>query len=253
MKKLVLLTLLILVLAAPITYFIILFVDEILLTYFPNIIREGSKDTWINFFGTLFSGIITMVALIVTIKHENKKQLEEQIIAIRPFIMIEPILKDNFMEMVDKKQNNCQYMISLRVENISNNLVKDLQLVEEEVLEYNKETNSFDLNQQELLKENKTPYCIFTVLLRECEMVAPNKFFDFQTNFLIDNYSESIKNSAKTFKIRTLMKYRDIMDKMEYYHQVEYELILNYTNKGEFILFTDNVRNKMLKEVPIKK
>ena len=253
MKKIFFITIIILILAAPITYFIILSIDKMILPYFPSIVIEGSKDAWITFFGTLFSGITTLIALIFTIKYENKKQIQEEIKAIRPFIITKPILKDNVMDMLDIENDGYSYGFSIRVENVSNNLVKDLQFVQEEVFEFNEKTKKYDLKQQTLLENNQTNYCIYTVLLDEYEIIAPHQHFNFQTNLIIDNYSESSKIPAKSFYVKVLLKYRDAMDKVEYLHQLEYEILINYSIDKKIHIFISNVRNKVIKQISIKK
>lgn len=246
MKKIIFLILILFIIAAPITYLIILIIDKLIVPYLPFVILEGSKDAWINFFGTLFSGITTLIALLFTIKHENQKQKKEEIKYIRPFILIKPILKKDFDDTVEN--NNYFYYFSTRVENISENLVKDLQLVEEKVFEFNEETKKYDLNQQELLETDNTNYCIYTVLLDDFKIIAPHSFFDFQTNLIINNYSESSKISDKSFYIKFLIKYRDTMDRMEYYSQLDYEFIINYTRDKKIHIFINNVRNTIVKE-----
>lgn len=246
MKRIILITSLIFVLSAPLTYFIIFCIDKVLLPNFPWIIIEGSKDAWISFFANIFSGIITMLALFITIKHENISYNREQTKLIRPFIVATPLFEKEFMNSVH--ENSCFYPISFRVENISNNLVKDLQIVDEQVYEYNPTSKKYDLNQQVLLSNNQTHYSIFTVLLESRTMIKPLASYDFQTNFLIDDYSVTSESSAHSFKVFVILKYRDIMDKVEYTHKVEYELFINYTNTGNFILFTDNIQNTLLEE-----
>ncbi len=252
MKKIFFIIIAILILAAPITYLIILAIDRIIIPYFSFIIVEGSKDAWINFFGTLFSGITTLIALIFTIKYENKKQIKEEIKFIRPFLLSKPILKDDFNNQSNIDNNNYFYNFFINVENVSNNLVKDLQLEEEEVFEYNEKTKKYDLNQQKLLKSNKTDYSIYTIILNEFEIIPPYKSFDFQTNLIINNYSENSKVSAKAFYVKMLLKYRDAMDKVEYFHQLEYTININYTIDKEIKIFITDVRNKIIKEDLLK-
>lgn len=253
MKKIFFVTMMILVFAAPITYLIILSIDKVILPCFPFIVVEGSKDAWISFFGTLFSGVTTMLALIFTIKYENEREIKKEINSIRPYIITKPFLKDNFMDLLNVECDTYLYVFYIRVENVSNNIVKDLQLVEEQVFEFNAKTKKYDLNQQELLENNQTHYCIYTALYKDFEIIGPHQSLDFlQTNIGIDNYSESSKASGKSFYVKDLLKYRDAMDRMEYFCQIEYEFLISYSRDGKIRIRAEGIRNKVVKEVPIK-
>ena len=251
MKKIFLITTIILFLAAPITYLIILFIDKIILPNFSFIVVEGSKDAWINFFGTLISGITTLLALIFTIKYENKKQINDEIKSIRPYIVSKPILDDDFKGELNGENDNYFYKFFISVENVSSNLVKNLQFVEEQVFEYNDKTKKYDLDQQELLKSNQTNYCIYPILLDESEIIVPHQYVNFQNNLIIDNYSSSSKISAESFYVKVLLKYRDAMDKIEYFHQLEFNIYINYLRDGNFRLFVNNIKNKLIKQESI--
>lgn len=252
-KKVLITTVLLLFLSAPTVYGILLFVDKIILCNYTNIIVEGSKDAWIGFAGSIIGGLITMLALYFTISNENEKRESEKSKIIRPFIICKPQFNMEFVESIDKNQNFCHYPIALVVENISNNVVKDLKLESEMVYRFNTETKEYDLDNQQLVETDKTNYGIFTVLLDNIEMIKPNSSFSYQTNFIIDDYETASKISCESFKIIATYKYRDILDIIEYTHHLEYELFINYTNKGDFILFTQNVSNKTIKEEMINK
>ena len=251
MKKILFITTLILIFSAPVTYLVILFIDKIILPHFSFIVVEGSKDAWINFFGTLISGMTTLLALIFTIKYENKKQIDEEIKSIRPYIIITPILDDDYEGELDDENNTYFYKFFTRVENVSSNLVKDLQFVEEQVFYFNDKTKKYDLDHQELLKNNQTNYGIFTVLLDEFEIIAPHQYMNFQTNLIINNYSESSKKTVESFCVKVLLKSRDAMDKVEYLNQLEYMININYSRNGVFHIFIDNIRNKVIKQTRI--
>ncbi len=224
-------------------------VDQLIIPNLPFIVIEGSKDAWINFFGALFGGMTTLIALVFTIKYENQKMRREDIKFLRPFIISEPILKDDYNDMDNIENDTYINSFSIRVENVSNNLLKDLQLVSETRFGLNEETGKYDLDLQELVNSDKEYYNIYTVLLEDSKIIAPNRYYDFHTNLVIPHYSE---NSDTSFYIKVLFKYRDAMDKMEYFHQLEYILNVNYSSTGELQLFISDVKNKIIKTAPIK-
>lgn len=251
-KRVLITTILILLLSAPLVYSILLLIDKVLLCNSNNFIIEGSKDAWIGFAGTIIGGLITMLALYFTIQDENSKRKKEKAKTIRPFIICKPQFLMDFDKTIDRTQNCCQYPIALVVENISNNLVKDLRLASETVYQYNQKTKEYDLKINELVERHNKNYNIFTVLLDSTEMIKPNSSFVYQTNFLISNYETAFQESHQSFKIIAFYKYRDILDIVEYTHQLEYELVINYTTTGDFLLFAQNISNKTIKEKQIK-
>ena len=254
MKKksnLIIIALLVMILSAPVVYLILVFVDKILLSKLDFIIVEGTKDAWIGFAGSIIGGLVTMLALYFTIKHENDREEISQSKSVRPFIIATPEFKNDFASSIDEFSDDAFYAISLTVKNISNNLVKDLIIESEDIYEFNEKTKEYDLEIRNLIKENKTNYSIFTIILDTRSMIEPFSSFDFQTNFLINNYKTESKNSVHSFKIKMIYKYRDVLDIIEYTHCSEYKLLINYTVKGDFILFSQDVKNRIIKEEKI--
>lgn len=246
-KKIIISSILILVLSAPIVYLLILFIDKVLLANCDWVIVEGTKDSWINFAGSIIGGLITMLVLYFTLVHANKEREEDKIKSVRPFVVVNPECKNNFDTSINESEDDCFYVIDTVVENISDNLVKDLALVEENVYIYN-----FDTKEFELLNSDESNYSIMTVLLDECEMIKPHDKVNYHTNFMISNYSHAMDDNAVCFKIEMVYRYRDIMDYVEYRHYFQYELNINYKTDGKFILFVQNIQNKLKEEAKIQ-
>lgn len=253
MKKGLVITAILFLFSAPLTYFFILIIDKIVIPKLPFVVVEGTKDGWIAFFGNFLSGITTLIALIFTIESEKRKQKEDEIKYIRPFITTMPILDPNFMRSSNFEKKDYFYHFNVKVENISNNLVKDLQFVSDEVFEFNPETGQYDLNQEELLESKQTYYQIYTVVIDESQIVAPKNEINFPTNLIINNYKKASKAVAESFLVKVLFRYKDVIDRVEYLHKLEYRFNINYTRSGQISLFIDNVKNQILEENPIDK
>ena len=75
-------------------------------------------------------------------------------------------------------------------------------------------------------------------------MIKAHDKFAFHTNFIISNYFKTKEKGTDSFKVITRFTYRDILDLVEYTHYTEYELIVDYTNKGEYFLFYNSLVNR---------
>ena len=241
--KIILCGILILFMSAPIIYLLVLFIDKVLLNKFNWLIVEGTKDSWISFAGSIIGGFITMLVLYFTVKQSNMENENNNIKSVRPFILVTPELNNDFDESIDTDCNGCQYVIDTTVENISNNLVKDLVLEKELVYIYNSSINDF-----ELLDPDKDNYAIYTVLYNKQDMIKPNGVSKFHTNFIINNYSDALEDNAVCFKVVTTYRYKDVMDYVEYKHYFEYELNINYSRDGKFSLFAQDIKNNLVEE-----
>ena len=198
--------------------------------------RYASADALLSFLGAILGGTIAAISIYVTIKRANEEVREKEIKDVRPFVVFKPEFNKDFMEAVDYEQNFCHYVIDSTIENVSENLVNNLKLLDESVYIYNNK-------KLKKLKPNITNYAIYTVLLDSREMVKAHDKFPFHTNFLIDNYSES-QGSDQSFKVVTRYTYRDILDLVEYTHYCEYDLTINYTRDGKYILSYSDLVNR---------
>ena len=199
--------------------------------------KNISADGLLSFLGAILGGTIAAISIYTTIKRANEEVREKEIKDVRPFIVFKPEFNNNFMESYNADEDFCHYAIASTIENVSDNLVNDLRLLDEDVYIY----NEGKLNK---LKPNATNYEIYTVLLDSREMVKAHDKFSFHTNFLIDNYMTVSESSAACFKIVTRYTYRDILDLVEYTHYCEYELNINYTSDHKYNLFYTNLVNR---------
>lgn len=236
----------IMLLSAPMVYLLVLFVDFMLKDAIPV---EGSKDAWISFAGSIIGGATTMLALYFTIKFEYERMRVEKRKQLRPFVACAPKFEHSFAKTINRAYDSCMYPITIEVENISDNLVKDFRILSEVVLEYNTESKAYDLDNQSLLRNDETPYGIWTVVLDDLVMIKPHNTFYLQTNFVINPYSVTRKKESNhSFQIELKYSYQDSLDLVEYVYALSYELVLNFDNKGGYKLFTQKIRNALLKE-----
>lgn len=236
----------IMLLSAPVVYTLVYFADSILKNVIPT---EGSKDAWISFAGSIIGGATTMLALYFTIKFEHERMRAERRKQSRPFIVCTPKFEHSFSKTINKAYDSCMYPISIEVENISDNLVKDFRVLSEMIFEYNTESKAYDLDNQSLLRNNKTPYDIWTVVLDDLVMIKPHNAFHLQTNFGINPYSVTRKKeSSHSFQIELKYVYRDSLDLVEYTYILSYELVLDFNNKGGYRLFAQKIRNTLVDE-----
>ena len=201
--------------------------------------KNISADGLLSFLGAILGGTIAAISIYTTIKRANEDVREKEIKDVRPFIVFKPEFNNNFMESYNADEDFCHYAIASTIENVSDNLVNDLRLLDEDVYIYNDEKD-----EEEILDPDKSNYNIYTVLLDSREMVKAHDKFSFHTNFIIDNYSNETKLSAKKFKIVTRYTYRDILDLVEYTHYCEYELTVNYTRDYGYSLYYNYLVNR---------
>lgn len=198
-----------------------------------------SADGWLSFLGAIVGGIIAAISIYVTVARAKEEVREKEIKDVRPFIVFKPEFNKDFMEAYSTTEDNCFYAIDSTVENVSDKLVNNLRLLDEDVYIYNSETDEYNI-----LDPMECNYNIYTVLLDSNEMIKAHDKFAFHTNFIISNYSKTKEKGTDSFKVITRFTYRDILDLVEYTHYTEYELIIDYTNKGEYFLFYNSLVNR---------
>ncbi|MBR1376793.1 MAG: hypothetical protein IJ565_03165 [Bacilli bacterium] len=204
-------------------------------TFLENI----SKDAWLTFIGSIIGGLITMIGVILTIQYEKRVNKINQLKDVRPFIVCKPDLPDVLYSAKDEEEFRTY---NLNVKNVSDNLVKDLRVLSDEVYIY------VGNDKYEKVDDSKdSRYSIFTVLMDTTEMIEAHNVFSYQTNILIHNYKETSKSPADTFKVKMLFEYTDILDLKKYRHYLEYNLTINYTReKGKYILFANDIKNETI-------
>jgi hypothetical protein len=206
------------------------------LLYDLKALKDISIDTWLMFIGSILCGLLTMIGVFLTLSYNRGVDKYKRLKEVRPYIVCRPSLRKGYYTA--KIENDAVFRpVPLVVKNISDNLVKDLKLVSEDVY-----FNGINLHEEENLN---SPYHLYTVLLDSKEYVEAHQTFAYQTNLIINKYSETSKKSADGFIIKVKLKYRDILDTAEYTHYVEYHLTINYTrDKKKYKLFYSDLTNE---------
>lgn len=251
-RKIFIWVILILFLSAPMTYLMLSLIKHFLIDNFNYIVPIGSVDAWINFFGSIICGISIMIAIYYLIDNDRKINYYNKAKELRPFVVCKPKFIKRFAEMIDKNDNSCEYPISLTIENISNNLVKDLKLDEEETYMYDAVNGEY-IKLYDRDNKGDSLYALYTISLYDNVLIKPHDTFNFQTNLYIRDYLEASKSSCQIFKVKSKYKYRDIYDLVEYTQYVEYDLVLNFNDKGEYKLVANNIISKLVKEKRINR
>ena len=251
-RKIYIWSLLILLLSAPLTYLLLYLIRKYLIVDFKYLEPIGSVDAWITFFGSVICGISMMIAVYYIMDNERKRDYYTRAKEVRPFIICKPKFIKRFMDMVNKEDNKCEYPISLTFENVSNNLLKDLKLDYEE-------TYMYDSTKGEYIKlydkDNKGNYlyALYTTMLYDDILIKPHDTFSFQTNLIITDYKKASNESCQIFRVKSKYKYKDILDLVEYTEYIEYELMLNFNDKGEYKLVLNKIINRVVNEKRIKR
>jgi hypothetical protein len=103
--------------------YLIIYLFRYLLSINPNLqtLVIGNQDTWLSFFGSLFGGSLTLVALVLTFKYTDEQRREEKALAVMPICV--GAIKDE-IKVSDQLKNICIIEIS----NISDNLAKNIKI-----------------------------------------------------------------------------------------------------------------------------
>ena len=234
--------LLIILLSLP---FICLFLHYVDL-YFQNNDLVFNTNLFIAIIIIILIGLLLFAILNTLLSITNKSNKGN---SVKPYILCNPLFNDSFIESVDSEKYVI-YPISLHVENISDNPLKDLRLFSEETYIYNDETNKYEL----MYNENDIfdLYNIYTDADIKY-MLKNNSDLTITTNFMISNYDKAYNEGDRLFKVKTYLKYRDMFDLTEYTHLVEYSLLINFISDEEYKLDAYDVQNTIIEEKSVRK
>ena len=234
--------LIIIILSLP---FICLFLHYVDL-YFQTHDLEFNTNFFIALIIIILVGLLLFAILNILLSSIGK---ENKGTAIKPFILCNPLFDESFTESIDK-ESYVMYPITLEVENISANSLKDLRLFSEETYILNNETGKYEL----MYNENDIfdLYNIYTSTDVKY-MLKNNDKVLMQTKFMISNFDKAYQEGDRLFKVKTYFKYRDMLDITEYTHLVEYNLSIIFVSDEEYKLDTYDVINTIIEEKNIRK
>lgn len=101
---------------------------KILLSTFPIIqtLAIGNQDSWLLFFGSLFGGSLTLVALVITLKYSDDQRRDEKTLNLMPVCIGRLTNKSMTSDQIDD-------IFSLDIINVTENFTKDIKVESFEV------------------------------------------------------------------------------------------------------------------------
>lgn len=195
----------VLVLSSPLVYGLIYYLKTFYLPANPQVVHIGSIDSWIGFAGSILSGLLVMISLVYTIKHERLIRDEDKKNELLPFIAVD--VKGYINR--DTLQNNTLVINRewlFFVNNISNNPARDIKITEISAVFYN-------IDNEEVFEVIEV-HTKFKNML-DTSVIVQNKehnaFFHINKSNLPTNYYNGLK---LIFKI----EYSDITLKNKHHH-----------------------------------
>jgi len=113
------LTVIVFVISFPIAYQILNLGKE--LSKIPSV-QIGSSNGWLSFIGSIFGGLITLIALIFTLNHQNRTREEIERVSQFPLIGLETFDLNSSLNI------NVPSPIKLNIKVLGNNSIKNLEL-----------------------------------------------------------------------------------------------------------------------------
>lgn len=195
----------VLVLSSPLVYGLIYYLKTFYLPANPQVVHIGSIDSWIGFAGSILSGLLVMISLVYTIKHERLIRDEDKKNELLPFL-------DVSIECYDTN-GNLQHNIFrmdgkwiLIIKNISSNAARNIKVVELIAEFYSHETE----NNSEKVKINaKTEKSLSTSL------IVQNQTHDIYIHI---NTSDLPSTHYSRLKIASKIEYYDLTLKNKHSH-----------------------------------
>ena len=234
--------LIIILLSLPFICLLLHYVD----LYFQNNDLVFNTNFFIALIVIILIGLLLFAILNTLLGITSKKTKGS---GVKPYILCNPAFNDSFIDSVDSEKY-VMYPITLEVENISENSLKDLRLFSEETYIYNDDENKYEL----MYNENDIfdLYNIYTETDVKYMLKNGNNL-TMTTKFMISNYNKAYEEGDKLFRVKTYLKYRDMFDITEYTHLVEYNITINFLSDEEYKLEAYDVTNTIIEEKNIKK
>ena len=214
--------------------------------YFQTHDLEFNTNFFIALIIIILIGLLLFGILNILLSNTSKSNKGT---ALKPYILCNPLFNDSFIDSIDK-ESYVMYPITLNIENISDNPLKDLRLFSEETYILNEETGRYEL----MYNENDIfdLYNIYT----EADikyMIKNNDEITMQTKFMISNFDKAYQEGDRLFKVKTYFKYRDMLDITEYTHLVEYTLSITFVSDEEYKLDAYDVTNTIIEEKNVRR
>lgn len=207
------------ILAFPISYGILL-LGKTLSQY--EGVKIGTADGWLAFIGSIFGGIITMIAVVFTINNEKEIRKEEKILNIENQISnIMPLINIDFLldskGNIERSMNTHFIILKLINESASHAIIKNLKFSNYEFISKNNNRTIFTFDDNNFDPDKEYITC---VSLFENTLIAGYTSKDFLVSCLLpDEVQEYLSINQKDtilVQIPIIIEYSDILKLQEY-------------------------------------
>lgn len=211
--------------------------------YKLNIIQFGLSGDWIGFAGSIIGGAMTMFALIFTIQHETKIRKQEKIDLKRPYIDLDferSKTNQKFIKCYEAEEN---IELFLHVSNISNNIVRNFEIIKlERYIENNAKYKSMLINEQII-------DAIIVTTYSKLHLIKANEA---KQLFLCFDHFDSLdvkRGVSRILDFKVKSKFFDVNGNGPYYHDSEFRIIHSVVRKNGKLLdnfLLDTILNKAI-------
>jgi len=238
--KILRITVLVLIMSPVATYLIARFFRDMRDLY--SMQQIGSADAWIGFAGSIIGGAVTLVALYLTLMHDENTRKKDHIKAIRPMVA-------NYITNYDEKSGEIvltDYIgdyghIKCTMRNISNNAANSIKIK-------NEYTYAKIGGKWELINDLSQDYgiSIFVVKLQTGFFLAPQEEKNWYTNISVEKDAEGAyqwEGSSFLFRHSIEFELTDIENTEQYINKFEYDINISIDTEKHLHFYLDNIAN----------
>lgn len=237
----------ILILSPTITYLIALFFSK-----FHLIKQIGFVDTWISFSGSIIGGAITMVALIFTVKEQQKANKINAEIQSRPYVFCQiDKYSGNFKRFNSSNKNDYEGEIFWKMANSSNNVAERVRIIDEKL--YLEDTNgNNDTELKDLTYIEDMGISIYTVLAENYYYIVPYKDIPWKTTISIDKPIFYQKNkSGISLKNVIFYEYRNAQLDTIYHWKFSFTVFVSIDVDNKLSYLIEDISNTAVKQFDV--
>jgi hypothetical protein len=223
----------VLVVLFTIVSYLIIYLFRYLLSINPSLqtLVIGNQDTWLSFFGSMFGGSLTLVALVLTFKYTDEQRREEKALAVMPVCV--GAIKDE-SKISDQLKNICLIEIS----NITENLAKDIKIEEYTIKSFLTindviEVRTHNIRQQE--------FNTVSNILQGKKSLILNPFIPMENSLERDAQLEKVE-------VNVHVSYSDIFGIKKYDLHYTAEFVLRIRTNSPYILPSDKEKILFVKD-----